>query len=179
MGALRRNEELMCNWTITARVVTLLLSWVLFVSVIPQSFGQALDAGSVSGVYFQIRGLDVSGNPIDKLINRFGFTCLDDLRQFSGDLCRVEREVAAFVNSLPHNRREMTEALTALGATCAGSPEKPIDCVYRKRVRTLGWITGEPSPRWIAEDVFVFQITADHEDEPFEAKVQLTRTTEK
>jgi hypothetical protein len=170
----------MGDWTITARVVTVLLTWLLFVSVIPQSFGQAqLDAGSVSGVYFQIRGLDVSGNPIDKLINRFGFNCLDDLRQFSGGLCRVEREVAAFVNSLPHNRREMTEALTALGATCAGSPEKPIDCVYRKRVRTLGWITGEPSPRWIAEDVFVFQITADHEDEPFEAKVQLTRTEER
>jgi hypothetical protein len=147
----------MGDWTITARVVTLLLTWLLFVSGIPQSFGQALDAGSVSGVYFQIRGLDVSGNPIDKLINRFGYSCLPEPREYrDGQPCRVEREVAAFVNSLPHNRKEMTEALTALGATCAGSPEKPIDCVYRKRARNLGWITGEPSPRAIMEDIFRF-----------------------
>jgi len=71
----------------------------------------------------------------------------------------------------------MTEALTALGATCAGNLEKPIDCVYRKRTRTSGWITGEPKPRWIMDDIFAFHITAAQE-EPFAARVELTRTVE-
>lgn len=150
----------MGNWTIavaqvpisglirrftSARVVAILLGHFLFVVAgFSQSFAQApSDMGSYSGPYFQIRGLDTSGNPIDKLIYRFGFLCLDELRIYDdGKPRRVERELAAFVNSLPHNRKDVTEALTALGATCIDSSEKPIDCLYRKRARTFGWITG-------------------------------------
>jgi hypothetical protein len=105
---------------------------------------------------------------------RFGFICGPEPRYFN-EPCRVENELAAFVNSLPHNHKELTEALTALGATCAGDLEKPIDCVYRKRTRTSGWITGEPTPRWIMDDIFAFRITTARE-EPFASHVELTRT---
>jgi hypothetical protein len=175
----------MSNWRSSAarfaptRLVTILLSHVLLAAGLSQSLAQAqLDAGSIDGVYFQIRGLDVSGNPIDKLISRFGFTCVPELR-YLGRPCRVEKEVAAFVNSLPHNRKEMTEALTTLGATCVRDSARAVDCIYRKRTRNFGWITGEPTPRTIMDDIFLFHVTAEHDDEPFEAKVQFSRISEK
>jgi hypothetical protein len=86
-------------------------------------------------------------------------------------------KVAAFVNSLPHNRKDVTETLTALGAICADSSEKPIDCAYRKRVRTFFRVSREPTPRATMDDTFVFHITAP-DGEPFEARAELTRTEE-
>jgi len=80
----------MGNWTSSAarfapaRLVTILLSHVLLAAGLLQSFAQAqLDAGSISGVYFQERGLDTAGNPIDKLISRFGFICGPEPRYFN------------------------------------------------------------------------------------------------
>jgi len=93
-------------------------------------------------------------------------------------LCPVEREVAVLVNSLPHNRREITEALTALGATCDRDSAKAIDCIYNKRTRSFYWVIGEPTPRATRDDTFLFNITADNDNEPFGAKVELERTTE-
>ena len=124
--------------------------------------------------------MDVSWNPIDRLINRFGFWCLDDLRPYDpGGRCRVESELAAFVNSLPHDRLQMTEALTALGAECDGASEKMIDCVYRKRARTYARSTGEAAPLAIMDDIFLFHIAVPRNEEPLDVEVELTRTEEK
>jgi hypothetical protein len=175
------------NWTVTvlprtpsALLVTILLGHFLFVVVgFSQSFAQApLDTGLYSGPYFQIQGLDTTGNPIDALISRLGFSCTTKDRYFN-EPCPVERRVAAYVNSLPHNRKEMTEALTALGATCDRDSTRAIDCIYRKRTRNFSWMTGEPTPRVIMDDTFVFHITVEHDNEPFEAKAELERTSER
>jgi hypothetical protein len=73
----------------SALLVIILLSQVLFATA-SRSLAQAQsNAGSYSGVYFQERGLDTAGNPIDKLISRFGFSCLTEPGSFYRP-CRIE-----------------------------------------------------------------------------------------
>jgi hypothetical protein len=121
-------------------------------------------------------GLDVDRNPIDKLIDEFGNSCLHLPAPYDdGKHCKFEIEVAVFVDSLPHNRREMMDALGALGVTCANHPEKPTDCVYRKRVRLIRSRFFEAEPFYIIDNTFLVRIKVARDGE---ADVRLTASYE-
>jgi hypothetical protein len=167
---------------ISLSTVTILWGSLLFAGApAPSLAAPGLDILGIFGTHVRVEGLDVDGNPIDKLIHEFGSRCLPELsrslaRSMRGRPCRVETEIAIFLESLPQDRRIMIDSLRALGADCFGPAGKPLDCIYRKRVRTLAQDTGEDTPHAITDEIYVFHITQG--DSAFRPQVDLTKTIE-
>jgi hypothetical protein len=132
-------------------------------------------------LFFEERGLDPRRNPIDRLLHIYGQTCIMVVRERTGQSCSVENELSAFVDTLPHDAPGLSDALTALGATCKtkGTQTNSVDCVYQKRVLTNAWVSGESEPRVVTYDDFTIRVTAKLEDGVWRPRIAFDRTSEK
>jgi len=142
-------------------IVPLALLFLIFVVDLPQSVAQDGNHNAAAPtVLIEKNGLDPTGNPIDRLLYVFG-QCSKIIRQYYGR-CTTEEELSLLVDTLPHDARGLSEALTALGARCDAEKKQkiPVDCLYQKKVQIVGWVYGESKPRNIIYQNYAIHITA-------------------
>ena len=160
-------------------IAPLALLFLIFVVDLPQSVAQDGNHNAAAPtVLIEENGLDPTANPIDRLLYVYG-PCDLIIRQYYGR-CKTEEELSLLVDTLPHDARGLSEALTALGARCNAEKKQkiPVDCVYQKRVQIAGWVYGESKPRNIIYQNYAIHITATFNHGIIRHHVELSNTSE-
>jgi hypothetical protein len=102
-------------------------------------------------IYFTRTGLDLKHNPIDRLINKFGFIC--EHNKLSPPSCRFEREFVTFLKTIPQGREGIKREVSILGAKCSDLAAR-LECRYELHVESTNWKVGSHEPHSVADEFF-------------------------
>jgi hypothetical protein len=161
-------------------VIPFALPFLMFVIGMAQAVAQDGNHNTaVPTVFMQENGLDPAGNPIDRLLSIYG-PCSKILRQYTGR-CKTEDELSRLVDTLPHDARGLSEALTALGARCSAQEKQQIqvDCVIQKKVQHVGWVYGQSEPVAITNENFAIHIIVEFDQGIMRHQVEVKNTSTK
>jgi len=150
-------------------------SLILALAFADEAISPEADAQSVPQlIYMTRKGLDVSANEIDRLINRFGFVCYRN--PYNPRPCRIETALISFLRTLAPNRVAIAYELSALGAVCEHEHEQ-LNCVYRRDVESAAWITGSSTPKAVTDEVFRIGFSVSGADGLLHFEVKFDRTS--
>jgi len=122
------------------------------------------------------RGLDIRNNPIDALVDRFGFSCVTepglDLRP-----CTIESKLLSFLHELAPDQDSIARDLSVLGARCRKEDTR-LDCLYERQVHSAGWAWGYDRPMGTADELFRITFTVDRKGDAMNYSVDFERILE-
>lgn len=116
-------------------------------------------------------GLEPKTNPIDQLISKFGFACIN----LKGLKCRIDGELDQFLRELSSNRADPADYLQRLGANCE-QKDAYVNCTYERFVRDEYWGAQGAQPMRIVSEHFKIEFVIDPTS-PSNNRTVFNRTT--
>jgi hypothetical protein len=125
------------------------------------------------GIMTVVTGLDARNNQIDALLSKFGTSCSTE-PPWDTRPCAIEKELWAFLRSLPASQDAIATKLAGLGAACRKELAR-LDCVYERHAHYVGWVAGYDGPAGTSDDFFRITFTVTNSNGVLDYGVEFRR----